>query len=134
VIIKKRRMKQTMSEILVIEDNDIMQDLLKLMMEKEGHAVKTAENGLIAIDLLKKHTFDLVITDLIMPVKGGLEIIQLLQNTRPYIPIIAISGGAHISSDVYLDIAKDIGAKYVFQKPFTLDEFIRAVRTSLTPS
>lgn len=120
-----------MAEILIIEDDAIMRNMLVQMMEREGYSVQATENGYEAIKLLNQIPFNLVITDIIMPEKEGLEIIMFLKNKLPTIPVIAISGGARISPETYLNLASKFGAKFTFKKPFDRDEFVMAVKLCL---
>lgn len=70
---------------------------------------------------------DLIITDLIMPEKEGIEMIMELKKEAPEIPVIAISGGGRGDPGNYLEIAKAVGASYTFEKPLDWEPFIEAV-------
>ncbi len=100
-------------------------------LEDEGYKVSTAENGLIAIDVLKTLTPDLIITDVIMQGMDGFEVITQVKNQNPDIKIIAISGGGMAGPKTYLEIAEDLGADYTITKPSTLKEFLSAVNKLL---
>ena len=122
-----------MSKILVLDDEPSILLMIKKMLEKEGHEVDLALNGLLGMELFEKNKPDLVITDIIMPEKEGLETILELRKKHPELKIIAISGGGRIGPQGYLPSAKYLGADMVFQKPLVQKEFVQAVATLLGP-
>jgi DNA-binding response OmpR family regulator len=105
--------------------------MIKKMLEKEGHDVDLATNGRDGLELFEKNKPDLLITDIIMPEKEGLETIFELRRKYPELKIIAISGGGSIGPDGYLPSAKIFGANIVMQKPLVLKEFLQAVASLL---
>jgi YesN/AraC family two-component response regulator len=121
-----------MAKILVIDDEPSILLMLKKMLEKAGHAVDMALNGREGMELVEKNKPDLVITDIIMPEKEGLETIMALKKNYPKIKIIAISGGGRIGPEGYLPSAKHLGADMVFQKPLVQKEFMDAVALLLS--
>ncbi|MGD0582178.1 MAG: response regulator [Bacteroidales bacterium] len=116
-----------MGKILVIDDEPSIVLMIKKMLEKAGHEVDMALNGLEGIELFEKYKPDLVISDIIMPQKEGLETIMMLRKNYPELKIIAISGGGRIGPEGYLPTAKLLGADMVFQKPLVQKEFLEAV-------
>ena len=107
-----------MAKILVIDDDDTIRTLLCRMLERSGHDVLVAANGTEASELFRKNPLDLIITDLFMPDREGLEIIQELRKNHPQVKIIAISGGGSIGGTSFLDVARLIGASRTLEKPF----------------
>ncbi len=120
-----------MAKILVLDDEPSILLMIKKMLEREGHEVDLAMNGMEGMELFEKNKPDLVITDIIMPEKEGLETILELRKKHPELKIIAISGGGRIGPQGYLPSAKYLGADMVFQKPLVQKEFIQAVATLL---
>ncbi len=120
-----------MGRILIIDDEPYILLMLKKMLEKAGYNVDLASNGREGMDLFKKDLTDLVITDIIMPEKEGLELILNMKKKKPNLKIIAMSGGGRISPESYLECAKHFGAEKVFQKPFRQKELISAVKELL---
>src|ERR1035437_774706 len=120
-----------MAKILVLDDEPSILLMIKKMLEKAGHEVDIALNGKEGMLLFEKIKPDLVITDIIMPYKEGLETILELRKKYPELLIIAISGGGRIGPDGYLPSAKLLGANMVFQKPLVQKEFILAVSVLL---
>jgi DNA-binding response OmpR family regulator len=116
-----------MAKILVLDDEPSILLMIKKMLEKEGHEVDLALNGSEGMELFKKNKHELVITDIIMPEKEGLETILELRKTHPELKIIAISGGGRIGPQGYLPSAKYLGADMIFQKPLVQKEFVQAV-------
>ena len=116
-----------MAKILVLDDEPSILLMIKKMLEKAGHEVDIALNGKEGMVLFEKNRPDLLITDIIMPEKEGLETIVEMRKKYPVLKIIAISGGGRISADGYLPGAKLLGANMVFQKPLIQKEFLEAV-------
>jgi len=123
-----------MAKIIVIDDEPSILLMLKKMLERAGHEVDLALNGKDGMDLYEMNKPDLVITDIIMPEKEGLETILQLRKKYPEIKIIAISGGGRFDPEGYLPSAKLFGADMVFQKPLVQKEFILAVTSLLNKS
>lgn len=116
-----------MSSILVVDDDAQVLDVMSEMLRLEGHSVTVAENGRRAVERIQIDSFDLVITDLIMPEKEGLETIADIRKYCGDLPIIAISGGGRVGPADYLETARFIGANVALAKPFGRQELIRAV-------
>ena len=123
-----------MAKILVLDDEAAIVLMIKKMLEKAGHEVDMALNGKDGMILFEQNKPDLLITDIIMPEKEGLETIFELRQKYPELKIIAISGGGRISPEGYLPGAKLLGADMVFQKPLDQKEFLQAVATLLNES
>jgi DNA-binding response OmpR family regulator len=113
--------------ILVIDDDAQVLNLVSEMLRLEGHAVDVAENGLRALQKLGDHRFDLVITDLLMPEKEGLETITELRRANDLVPIVAMSGGGRVGPREYLDTARCLGANATLAKPFARQELLATV-------
>jgi CheY-like chemotaxis protein len=107
-----------MARILIIEDDELLRGVLAEALEHAGHTVYQAGNGQEGVDLFRVRPADLVLTDIVMPVKEGVETIMLLRQADRNVPIIAMSGGVP-NAKLYLSIAGRIGAKRILSKPFT---------------
>ncbi len=121
-----------MARILVIDDEQYILLMLKKMLEKAGYDVDIAINGEEGLRYYEKYPADLIITDIVMPEKEGLETIRELKNHNPDIKIIAISGGGRVDAKEYLESARLFGASKVFSKPFAQGEIVNAVQELLT--
>jgi DNA-binding response OmpR family regulator len=120
-----------MSTILVMDDDEQVRAMLRQALEREGYEVLDAPDGKEGMRLFREQGADLIITDLIMPEKEGLETIMELRRDFPDVKIIAISGGGRVSADEYLDQAYKFGARVILTKPFALEELLDAVRELL---
>jgi len=114
--------------ILVVDDEPEIRNMLQEALTRSGYEVLTAPDGKQAVDLLRKHTFDLVISDILMPEKDGLEVIMYLQRESPMTKCIAISAP---SNRVFLQSAQLLGATRVVEKPFSLTDIESVVRDVL---
>jgi len=117
--------------VLVIDDEPQMRSMFKQMIEDKGHDVVVASNGKEGIKLNRANPFDLIVTDIIMPEKEGIETIIELKRDFPDVKIIAISGGCKIDTETYLSVAKDFGVQYAFAKPVEREELLNAVQDLL---
>ena len=116
-----------MARILVIDDEPSVRELLYAMLIEEGYEVVEAADGKTGMRLFKESPADLVITDLIMPEKEGIETIMDLRREYPHVKIIAMSGGGIIQAEDYLGMARGVGADRVFEKPFGVADMLKAV-------
>lgn len=120
-----------MAKILVIDDDDQVRDMLHQLLEMEGYDVIQASNGKQAVEIQYREAVDVIITDLIMPEKEGIETIRELKESFPDIKIIAMSGGGVVGPEAYLKIAKGLGAEKVFVKPIEREKLLRGIRELL---
>jgi CheY-like chemotaxis protein len=116
-----------MARILIVDDDDAVRALLGEVLVSFGHVVIAAHDGEEAIRLFPEARADLVITDIVMPEKEGLELMADLRRRQPDVKIIAISGGARIGAGDYLELARHLGARKVLAKPFTQAALMAAV-------
>ena len=120
-----------MALILIIDDDDQIREMLKQMLAREGYEVLAASNGKEGVRLYREKQTDLVITDIIMPEKDGLETIIALRKDFPEVKLIAMSGGGRIGPESYLQVAKRLGAAHTLPKPFGREEMLNIVREVL---
>ncbi|WP_316975788.1 response regulator [Shumkonia mesophila] len=116
-----------MASILVVDDEDLVRFSVRQMLEDEGHTVKEAADGVEGIAQLQSCAFDLMITDIVMPRKEGMETIAEAKQMQPDLRVIAISGGGPVGQFHYLELAKQFGADAVLAKPFKKQELIAVV-------
>ncbi len=120
-----------MQKILIIDDDEQILRLLARSVEREGFTATTAEDGREGQRFLEEDFFDLVITDLIMPEKEGMETISYIKKNYPSVKIIAISGGGRIGPETYLPAALELGANLTFAKPFAIEDLMAGIRSLL---
>lgn len=113
--------------VCVIEDDELVRARLGDMLRDAGHSVFEAESADRGIDLIRSERADVAVVDILMPDRDGLEAIGQLRRTRPDLRIIAISGGGRVGPDVYLNLAKQIGADASLTKPIGEDDLRSAV-------
>jgi DNA-binding response OmpR family regulator len=118
--------------ILIIEDNADVRAFMKLALEMAGYDVSAAENGRHGLDLQREDPAPVVITDIFMPLKDGIETIVEIRKEFPQTRIIAVSGGGeYLNKPEYLWAAREFGAVTTLRKPFGVDELLEAVRKTV---
>jgi DNA-binding NtrC family response regulator len=119
--------------ILLIEDDPFWASLISKMLASA--AVHVTRNGVEGLEALERKSFDLVITDLVMPEKDGLAVIADLRKSGSKLPVIAISGGGNVGAQGdLLKIAMHVGATATLAKPFTRDALTAVVEKCLSES
>jgi DNA-binding NtrC family response regulator len=113
--------------ILIVDDEPGIRELLSMILEAAGHSVIAAEDGIEAPKVMASREINVVITDLLMPERDGLEFITEIRAKYPKVKIIAMSGGGHIARDSYLRIARNFGAHIILEKPFTQANVLGAI-------
>ena len=116
--------------ILVVDDEKLVQEILKAGLEKFGYQVEVAGNGNEGLDRFRKNPADLIITDIFMPEHDGHTFIHQILQEFPETKIFAITGHRSFEPEPYidLDIAKALGAVKVFAKPIKLSEIISIIK------
>lgn len=114
-----------MARIVLIDDDEDVRRTLVRMLEVAGHEVHEATDGDSGLELCTRVDPQLVITDILMPEKEGIETIMTLKRDHPALKIIAISGGGRSGGGMdFLDMARSLGADEVLQKPFRRAELL----------
>ncbi|GAB6905869.1 Response regulator receiver protein [Desulfosarcina cetonica] len=120
-----------MAKILVIDDDDTVRLSLRLALEDADHDVDVAADGEEGILRMRANPADLVVTDIFMPEKEGLETIDEIRRAFPATKIIAISGGGRMDPNAYLEISQSVGADRALNKPFDIKLLLDTVRELL---
>jgi CheY-like chemotaxis protein len=113
-----------MAVILVVDDESLLRGLVEEILTSEGHTVLQAISGPEAIKMSEERAFDLVITDLSMPLMDGFDLISSLRRLRNDLAILAISG---VYTGDLLQAVKLLGAKAILEKPFEPDQLVAVV-------
>ena len=117
-----------MKTILVIDDDDLVRDALARSLTSSGYKAITAKDGHEALDHCRAAMPDLILTDVIMPDKDGIETILELRKLERRVPIIAISGGGgNEKAMLFLDVAHKLGANKILAKPIRRTELLSAI-------
>jgi CheY-like chemotaxis protein len=116
-----------MADILIIDDDDAVRSTMRKLVERAGHSVREAGDGASGLELLRKSRPDLIVTDLYMPGKEGIETILEVRASYPDLPILAVSSGGRMSPGVSLKDAEALGANATLAKPFSVEAFREVV-------
>ena len=117
-----------MERILVIDDDENIREMLLRFFEEKGYEVEVAGDGEEGLHRFKMNPSDIVVTDMLMPRKNGIEVIKELRGGSINVRIIAVSGGTGNTADARLREAVDSGADYILEKPFELQDMLALVQ------
>jgi CheY-like chemotaxis protein len=120
------------AEILIIDDHPGDRYIMAEALMGAGYQIRQANDGAEALALCQERLPALVVTDIVMKVKDGIETIRELRRLAPKIPILAVSGTEH--ADLYLNAVTLLGADAALTKPFRFDELVQAVADLLNAS
>ncbi len=120
-----------MKRIVLIDDDPEFRNMLQEGLTQAGFEIFPACDGVEGLTCIKENMPDLVITDIIMPEKEGVETILEIKALYPDMKYIAISGGGRSKPEGYLTVAKSLGAVETFSKPFKLVDLIKTINSVL---
>lgn len=126
-----RKKDDPMAHILIVDDEDTNRDIMRRMLTDQGHSVVEAINGDHGLKTFRSENPDLIVTDILMPVKGGLALILDVRKVNPSQKVLAISGGGKDGRLQFLATARAIKGVSTLQKPFYRDQFLEAVSVIL---
>ena len=121
-----------MQNVLIIDDNPMLRSTLKEILEFNDFAVAIAADGNQAMEEFQKNQPDLIIVDILMPEKDGIETIIALKKLEPSVKIIAMSGGGNAGFASFLHMAKLLGANDTIEKPFTTQRLLEIINGVLS--
>lgn len=114
--------------VCIIEDDELVRARLADILRGFGHDVREAATADEGVEIIREHKSEVAVVDILMPDRDGLEAIEQLRKTRPDLRIVAISAGGRVGPQVYLDLAKQIGADVSLVKPIDEAQLDAAVR------
>jgi DNA-binding response OmpR family regulator len=120
-----------MAIILVIDDEEQIRLFIARLLKRDGHEVFIARDGMEGVQAFYEVKPDLVITDIVMPNKDGLEVIAELSASNLNPPIIVMSGGRRVLA-ACIDTGELVGVKGMLQKPFTHQQLQEVVQLALS--
>jgi CheY-like chemotaxis protein len=120
--------------VLLIDDEPGLRITMRKMLEAGGHEVVEADNGRRGLETYRKQPSDVVVTDIIMPDKEGIETIRDIRALDPNVRIVAISGGGRNQNSEFLRIAAKLGASATLAKPFRKEDFLACVEGRQSPA
>jgi signal transduction histidine kinase/DNA-binding response OmpR family regulator len=123
--------RRAMAHILVIDDDRDLCLMMEEVLRAAGYKVWAAADGVQGIKLQRKQPASLLITDIYMPNKEGIETIRDFREEFPDVPIIAMSGGGRLNTQGGLLTAKELGAAVILRKPFEMSDLLRSVAATL---
>lgn len=127
-----------MTRVIIIDDEADIRTALKEVLVRAGFEVEAVSNGSDGLDLLREHGADLVVADIIMPGKNGVETVYDIRMEFPKTKIVVISGGGNVApmdyqpsaikTEAYLASASEAGADVTLTKPFDSEEIVKVIR------
>ena len=123
-----------MALVLVVDDEPLMRRTVRTALEKAGHQVEEAQDGNEGMRKFSELQPDLVLTDIVMPDREGVETIGAMRRLRPEVPIIAMSGGGSVGGTLFLELAEQLGATRTAAKPIRNADLLRLVDECLGSS
>ncbi len=121
-----------LKNILLVDDEESIRKMVRAVLGEEEYAFTEASNGVEALEIMETQSFDLIITDVIMPDCDGIELVMTVRKKLPDIKVIVMSGGGRVRADHYLNLAEKLGAARVFEKPFNTAELRETVSELLS--
>ncbi len=122
-----RSRQHAIKRILIIDDDDQMRRMLRQMLELEGYAVSEASDGPEGIGRQAAQPADLIILDIVMPGKSGVETMTAIRKTDPEVEFIVVSGGGFYNAEIELDMAQTLGAR-ALKKPFERNQLLTMIK------
>jgi DNA-binding response OmpR family regulator len=120
-----------MTTILIIDDDDAMRQMMREILAAAQYQIVEAPDGVIALQKFREHRPQLVITDILMPNKDGIETVREIRKIDPTAVILAVSGGGRAKYVNFLEVAREFGAAEVMQKPFRREALLATVQKLL---
>jgi DNA-binding response OmpR family regulator len=119
--------------VLVVDDDRAVREFVKALLEQNGYVVRHAVDGEAALALLAIQPVDIVLLDILMPRKEGLETLLELKRQLPKVVVIAMSASGMRKGNDFLTIASKFGADSILQKPFSPDDLLARLRSYCAP-
>jgi len=123
-----------MSTILIVDDEESILDVVSAILERNSYSVVKASNVDQAEAALDKGGIDAVIADVVLPGRGGLDLLMGIRTHSAHIPVIVMSGKVRTGADPFRHLATQFGARCILAKPFTAEELLEAVEGVLKSS
>lgn len=114
--------------VLVVDDNAGLRETLRELLLSAGYEAETARDGEEAMALHRRRPFQVLLTDIYMPLSDGLETIQAFRRDAPKMKVIAMSGGGDVAKGSYLGVASEIGADATLRKPFEFEKLLEVLK------
>ncbi|MFP4003826.1 MAG: response regulator [Alphaproteobacteria bacterium] len=116
-----------MPVVLIVDDDEYIRDLWAEALSEEGFEVRAAPSGVQGVEIAKAERIDVIVTDILMPDKDGIETLLEIKSACPHTRILVVSGGGLLLSSSYVRVAEKLGADASLQKPVDLERFCNVV-------
>lgn len=120
-----------MASILLVDDDPDLTKVAARMLSQADHRVESRTSGRAALELLETQSFDLLIVDVVMPEKGGIETLMEVHTHHPSLPTLVMSGKIPLEEDAIKALVAQYGATGILAKPFTSDELLAAIDAAM---
>jgi DNA-binding response OmpR family regulator len=120
-----------MPRILIVQDDDDFAGLLSEMLVERGYEILAVKNGNQGLSALAEQSFDLVVVDISVPEKEGVETIRAIKKINPALPVVAMTGGGISSGDLSPNLAQSAGASETITKPFRIGKLLIVINEIL---
>jgi len=117
-----------MPTVMIVDDEELIRSMIRKSLIRIGYNVLEAENGNEAMKMVGTEHIDMIISDLVMPEKGGIELMMELKNIFPNIKKIAISGKLPTENEAITGLTERFNVDAVFSKPFELFDLLEVVK------
>ena len=129
---EKREEGASMKKIMLIDDDVVFGEIVKDHLEESNYNVNLQSCARKALKDFREEPCQMVITDILIPQKDGIEVIRELKKDFPAIPVLAISGGGSLDSKGYLELASKFGARFCYSKHDPLERLVQMVDKAFT--
>ncbi len=120
-----------MSTILIVDDEESIRDVAAAILERQGHTTVRAGDVDEAVDAIKAGGIDLALVDVVLPGRGGLDLLMQIRSDYPALPVVVMSGKVRTDASPFRTLAKQFGARFVLAKPFSSRELSDSVTAAL---
>ncbi|MDV7338725.1 response regulator [Terasakiella sp. A23] len=122
----------TNTKVLIIDDEDLVRDALVMVLERSGFNVMESPSAIKALAICQNETFDIILTDLVMPEMDGVLFIRNIRNAGIETPIISLTGGARVGQQNMSEEALEAGALLALRKPVNKNQILEAINQALS--
>ena len=121
-----------MIRILVVDDEEAIRYLVKRPLEEAGYVVDEAQDGEEALARLRQEHYDVMLLDVVMPNKGGIEVLMDLSNEQPGLKVILVTGRARVEADPFQNLIDKLGVQTVLEKPIDPETILSTVQQHIS--
>ncbi len=120
-----------MKTILIVDDEQTILDIAQAILHKHTYNCITANSAERASAIIKSENLDMAILDVVLPERGGLDLLMEIKASKPHLPTILMTGKVQIDNDAFVQLAKQFGARHILSKPLTPEQLVAIVKTTI---